>query len=107
MAEQSYIFLGDTMKKIKRNKEQFIKKFTEEMQYPDSALSDSFKIEFRGTTDVIIEGCLGIVEYADECIALNLGKRTVTFSGAELEIASFLDGFVLLKGTVISADFSS
>lgn len=92
---------------MKKSKDELVKKFTEEMQLPESAVTDSFRIEFRGNTDVVIEGCRGIVEYTEECISLNLGKNIVHFSGAQLEISSFFESQAILKGTVISMDFSS
>lgn len=95
------------MKQSKRKKENLLKKFSHEFRVSEPSLSDTYKIEFRGTADVIIEGCLGIVEYRDECIALNLGKRTVSFLGANLVLDSFLDGFVRISGTIMSAEFSS
>lgn len=95
------------MKKAKQKKEQLIKKVAEEFQFPDSAISGSYRIEFRGNTDVIIEGCRGILEYRDDCIALNLEKKTVSFYGNKLEIDNFLDGFVQIKGEITSSEFSS
>lgn len=92
---------------MKRNKEELVKKFTEEMQLPESAVTDSFKIEFRGNSDVIIEGCKGIIEYEESCIALNLGKNIVRFSGADLEISSFFEEQAMLKGSVVVMEFSS
>ena len=83
-----------------------VKKFTEERQVSRKDPHE-FKVEFRGTEDVIIEGCLGVISYSDSCIALNLGRRTVTFSGAELAIESFHDGFITLTGTVIATEFST
>lgn len=92
---------------MKRSKEEIVKKFTEEMQLPESAITDSFRIEFRGNTDVIIEGCKGIVEYEESGISLNLGKMIVRFGGADLEISSFYEEQAILKGTVAAMEFSS
>lgn len=95
------------VKKAKQKKEQLIKKVAEELQFPDSAMTNTYRIEFRGTTDVIVEGCRGIVEYRDDCIALNLGKRIISFSGKKLELENFLDGYVQIKGEITSTEFSS
>lgn len=83
-----------------------VRKFTEEIQAGRQDPHE-FKIEFRGTRDVIIEGCLGVISYSDSSISLNLGRRIVTFSGAELAIESFFDGFITLTGTVAAAEFST
>lgn len=92
---------------MKRNKDEIAKKFAEELQLPESAVTDSFKIEFRGISDVVIEGCRGIIEYGESCISLNLGKNTVRFGGADLEISSFFEEQAILKGTVVVMEFSS
>lgn len=105
MAKETYIFSGETT--MKKHKENIVRKFTEEMQLPEAALSDSFKIEIIGTDTVCVEGCRGIVEYEEACIALNLGRCTVRFLGAELEIGSFFEQQAVIKGTVMSVEFSS
>lgn len=92
---------------MKRNKEAIVKKFTEEMQLPESALTDSFKIEIVGTNTACVEGCRGIVEYEESSIALNLGKNVVRFCGADLEISSFFEQQAVIKGTVMTVEFSS
>lgn len=92
---------------MKRNKDEIVKKLAEEMQVPESAMMDSFRIEFRGNSDVIIEGCKGIVEYEESGISLNLGKMIIHFGGADLEISSFFEEQAILKGTVVAMEFSS
>lgn len=92
---------------MKRSKDELIKKFTEEMQIPESAVTDSFKIEFRGNSDVVIEGCKGIIDYEESGISLNLGKMLVRFGGADLEISSFFEEQAIIKGTVVIMEFSS
>lgn len=92
---------------MKRSKDELIKKFTEEMQIPESAVTDSFKIEFRGNYDVVIEGCKGIIDYEESGISLNLGKMIVRFGGADLEISSFFEEQAIIKGTVVIMEFSS
>ncbi len=92
---------------MKRNKDEIVKKIAEEMQVPQSAMTDTFRIEFRGNSDVVIEGCKGLVEYEEASIKLNLGKIVVHFMGAGLEISSFFEEQAILKGTVAAVEFSS
>lgn len=92
---------------MKRRKNAVMKKFAEEMQIPESAVTDSFTVEFRGGNDVSVEGCRGIVEYEDSVIALNLGAVIVRFRGADLEITNFFEQQVLIKGTIASMEFST
>lgn len=92
---------------MKRSRDEMIKKFAEEMQIPENAVTDTYTIEFRGTTDVTVEGCFGIVEYEGSMISLNLGKKILRFSGCDLEISSFCEQRAVIKGTVASMEFSS
>ena len=93
--------------RMKRNKDEIVKKIAEEMQVPQSAMTDTFRIEFRGNSDVVIEGCKGLVEYEEASIKLNLGKIVVHFVGTGLEISSFFEEQAILKGTVAAVEFSS
>lgn len=92
---------------MKKHKETIVKKITEEMQLPEAAISDSFRIEIIGTATVAVEGCRGIVEYEESSISLNLGKCTVRFLGSDLEISSFFEQQAVIKGTVMTVDFTS
>lgn len=92
---------------MKKRKEDFTKKIADELQFPQTAVSDIFHIELKGDSDVTVEGCQGILEYDETYITINLGDRTVRFSGANLEISSFFDNRAVIKGTVVSMDFSN
>lgn len=98
------IYGGVTMKS---RKEDFTKKIADELQFPQTAVSDIFHIELKGNSDATIEGCRGILDYDETYITINLGDSTVRFSGAELEISSFFDGRAVIKGTIASVDFSN
>lgn len=91
---------------MKRRKEEFARKFAEELQLPESAIHNTFSIEFRSNTDVTVEGCMGIIEYSQELIAINLGSKIVRFHGDEMEISTFFESRAVIKGTVLSMDFS-
>lgn len=84
-----------------------VKKFAEEMQMPESALHDTFSIEMQGNSEITIEGCKGMVEYDNSLIAMNLGSLIVRFHGNGLEISNFFEQQAVIKGTVISVEFSS
>lgn len=92
---------------MKRRKDELAKKFAEELQLPEAALHSTFSIEFKSNSEVTIDGCMGMIEYSEELIAINLGSRIVRFHGADMEISTFFDSQAVIKGTVISMDFSS
>lgn len=92
---------------MKRRKGEMAKKFAEELQIPQTAVTDSFIIEFRGANDVTVDGCKGLVEYGDTAVALNLGSTVVRFIGADLEIVNFFEEQAIIKGTLAAMEFSS
>lgn len=89
-----------------KKKDNLAKKFADELQLPEGAVHKVFTIEFHGSTNVSVEGCMGMVEYSDTAIAINLGDRIVRFRGDRLEMDTFFDSQAVIKGNVLSMDFS-
>ena len=89
-----------------QKKDNLAKKFAEELQLPEGAVHKIFTIEFHSNTQVSVDGCMGMVEYSDSVIAINLGDRIVRFHGNDLEMDTFFDSQAVIKGTVLSMDFS-
>ncbi len=83
------------------------KRLAEEIQFPEDAFCDTFSIEMHSNTEIVIEGCKGIVEYDTSIIALNLGKHIARFHGDSLEISNFSEQQAVIKGDIVSMDFSS
>lgn len=92
---------------MKRRKDDIAKKFADELQLPETAVHNTFTIELNSNTEVTINGCMGMVEYSEEHIAINLGSKIVHFYGSNMEISTFFDFQAVIKGTVISMDFST
>ncbi len=92
---------------MKKKKEAFAKKLADELQFPETAVTDTFHIEFTGGSDVTVEGCKGVVEYSEDVIALNLGKNVLRFRGANLEISVFSGEQAVIKGDIAIMEFSS
>ena len=51
------------------------------------------------------ESCRGILDIGEGFIRLKLGKRAVTVWGDGLEVVSFQDGRLLLRGRIVRVDF--
>lgn len=90
---------------MKKRKDTIAKKFAEEMQIPESAVRNIFRIEMRSQTDIEIEGCAGIIEYDETFISLNLCNCIMSISGMNLEITSFSEMQVLISGTITQLNF--
>ena len=91
---------------MKKKKDDFAKKFAEEMQLPQSAVTDIFRIEIRGLSDILIEGCRGIIEYNEYTITLNLGKCTVSIGGKDLEINNLSEQQAVITGVIEKINFT-
>ena len=90
---------------MKKRKESITRKFAEEMQIPESALRNIFRIEMTSRTDILVEGCAGIVEYDESFISLNLCDCILSVKGTNLEITSFSEMQVIINGTVTDISF--
>lgn len=91
---------------MKNSKDRFVTKFAEEMQFPVSAIRNTFRIELTGNSEMHIDGCSGIIEY-DECnITLGLSNNSVCIKGFSLEIISFADMQVVITGRITSVSFA-
>jgi len=90
---------------MKKRKDTIVKKFAEEMQIPESAVRNIFRIEMRSQTDIEIEGCAGIVEYDETFISLNLCNCILGISGNNLEIKSFSEMQVIISGSITQLNF--
>lgn len=90
---------------MKKKKDAIVKKFAEEMQIPESAVRNTFRIEMRSQSDIEIEGCAGIIEYDESFISLNLCGSILGISGINLEITSFSEMQVIISGTVTQLSF--
>ncbi len=91
---------------MKKKKDTIAKKFAEELQIPESAVKNTFRIEMRSTTDMSVEGCAGIVEYDENYISLNLCNCILSIRGIDLEITSFSEMQVLISGSVTDLSFT-
>lgn len=63
-------------------------------------------LELRGNSECIVDGLKSIIEYTSNRIKLNIGKRAVLFLGEELEINSFTPEGAIVKGFIISVEFT-
>lgn len=87
--------------------EKIIDSISRSLDLPADAVSDYAHIELSGNREAIIEGCIGVLEYSDNAIALNTGKLTVRICGCELTIVSMQNGQAVIKGIITCVDYSN
>jgi sporulation protein YqfC len=63
------------------------------------------RLEITGSNECVVDGLMGIVEYSNEKIKVNLGKYFVTFYGDGLFINSFSHEGAVVEGSINSLEF--
>lgn len=95
------------MRKRERKKDSFMENIYRKYEIQKESLFGGTHVEISGNTEVIVEGCLGVLEYGDRVISLNTAKLTVKISGADLSIVSFQNGQVVITGVIASVDYGN
>lgn len=85
--------------------EKIAKVFVSEIDAPMAAISGMSHIEISGNSEAVIQGCQGILEYNENCIRLNLGKRSVLFRGTDLVMKSYTIEQIIVEGSFAAIEF--
>lgn len=62
-------------------------------------------IEIFSNKEIIIDGCFGIYEYSECYVKLNLCKGALAINGSMINVQSFENDMITLKGTFSSIEF--
>ncbi len=95
------------MRKSKNQKESFIDAVHRKYEIQKESLFGGTHVEISGNTEVIVEGCLGVLEYGENVISLNTAKLTVKINGGDLSIVSFQNGQAVVTGIIAGVDFGN
>ncbi len=95
------------VKKIKiglKNKTDKIRLFTDaqDTTFEEFGLSH---INFTSNRKVIIDGCKGVIDYNENFVCLNLGKKMISLIGKDLKILDFTDSEITIVGDISQAEF--
>lgn len=66
--------------------------------FPEELIVESSRIILQSNREAVVEGCLGIVQYTEEFIQLQMKKMQVKFYGRNLSINCFNTENVLITG---------
>ncbi|MDR1631027.1 MAG: YabP/YqfC family sporulation protein [Oscillospiraceae bacterium] len=86
--------------------ENIAKAFASEIDAPIAAVHGMSHIEISGNNEAVVQGCQGVLEYNENCIRLNLGRRAVEFRGTDLVMRSFTVDQAVVEGVFASISFS-
>ena len=76
----------------------------DDADFSKAVLSGS-RIELFSNTQVVIEGCLGVIEYNDNYLKLRLSGGAVVLMGMDFDIVSFEEKTICIKGKRCSCSF--
>lgn len=62
-------------------------------------------LELFGNREIIVEGCMGVLEYSDSYLKLRLPKGALTVCGGCFDIVSFEGTTITVKGKISSLEF--
>lgn len=77
------------------------------LELPLGTLSNAARIEFMGNKKVVLDGCIGIVEYSDDIIRMQTGSGILRFSGRSLSISCLTEDSAIIEGNILSLEFLS
>lgn len=91
--------------KNEKRSERIIDAISRSFDLPQDALGSYAHIEISGNSEVLVDGCQGVLEYGDCAIALNTGRLTVRICGCELTVVSMQNGQAIIKGVITGVEF--
>lgn len=83
----------------------FSERLVQSMDIPRLAMKGCPHIEMEGNREAIIDGCIGILEYDEDRIALNLGSIGIRFCGTDMRIVSFETQRTVICGCFATVEF--
>lgn len=87
-------------------KRKALEKLSEQLDLPGLELANAH-IEMFGNSEVIVDGCKGVLEYDDGVIRLNAGRNIIRFTGSDLTIKTLTVDQAIIQGNILSIDFST
>ncbi len=78
--------------------------FSSKDVFDSSVLSDS-RIEIFSNKRLVLEGCLGILEYNENYLKLRISKGALVLEGLDFDIISFELGTMIIGGDFLRLEF--
>lgn len=63
------------------------------------------RIELIANKQIVVEGCLGVLEYNENYLKLRLSSAVLILQGEDFDVVSFSDQSILVKGKLNSLEF--
>lgn len=72
----------------------------------EKALLNGPRIELFSNSQMVIEGCLGVLEYNENYLKLRLAQGALVLAGENFDIVSFEEKTIFIKGKISSVEFA-
>ena len=77
----------------------------EMMGFPSTTLGKGTTLECLSDREVVVDGCVGILEYTEEVIRLSAKDMTLRFTGENLIIGAMEKRGLVIRGRISSIEF--
>lgn len=77
------------------------------LELPVGSLTGAARIEMTSNRRAVVEGCQGIVEYADDVVRMQTGSGLIRFTGRSLSISCLTEDSAVVEGIILSLEFLS
>lgn len=89
----------------KQNKSTIPERIEQTLDLPTGALVTTSRLELAGNRRVMIEGCRGVVEYAEDRICLRVAEGILRLMGRDLCMNCLNPACTVITGRVLSLEF--
>ena len=93
-------------KKLKLEKSKVKEKWNLLGNAPEKSIFKGPHIELFSSTEILVEGCLGVYEYNENYLKLRLNTGALVLVGEDFDIISFEDKAIAVKGKITSLEFA-
>ncbi len=79
--------------------------FRYEDGFIDADMITGPQIQIFGNNKIMVEGCMGVLEYTDTYLKLKLQKGALILCGAGFDISFYEERLITVKGKISSVEF--
>ncbi len=90
---------------IKKTRKPITQRICESLDIPEGTFGRTSFFEAVGNREITVSGCEGLRTYTDDRVVLELCDGIFSVCGRELELKSFIDGSVSIRGVIFSVHY--
>ena len=90
---------------MRKKKEKCRESALRPLDSPSSIFKAQSRIEINGSSDLLVEGCVGVLEYSDVRIRVSLGRQSLVITGSDLGILNMFGDTLSIGGRIAAVEF--